>query len=83
MKNKIHKLREFYDNLPKVIPPKTEFLNKIMLATGAGKETVYKWVYEGVMPRHKEQCVQIAKALEKDVNDIFPQFEAYYIRQNN
>ena len=81
MKNELNKLREIYDNLPKVIYPKSEFIDKIARGTGTSRETVVKWIYEGVMPRAKTHCVQTAEVLEMPIDDIFPQFKAYYRRQ--
>jgi len=81
MKNELNKLREIYDNLPKVIYPKMEFIDKIARGIGVSRETVIKWVYEGVMPRAKLHCMKTAEVLEMSVDDIFPQFKAYYRRQ--
>lgn len=65
-------LRDYYENLPTAIAPKTEFVKKIMDKCGVTQQATHRWLKKGSMPSSKEHCDAIAEIAGVAPEILFP-----------
>lgn len=64
-------LKKFYEDLPRVIAPKTEFVNKVAARCGVNAATVRLWVKGKVKPSEPEYMIILSEETGIEIDQLF------------
>lgn len=72
-------LVDYYNSLPSVSAPKTEFIKKVMDRCGVSQQAIHRWIKRGCMPSSKEHCDAVAEIVGISVEELFPLYNEKFV----
>jgi len=69
------KLKDYYNELPELNAPKSDFIREIASLTGKAEQTVRLWLWGKTKPSEKEDLEVLSKLTGIEVNQLFDENE--------